>query len=139
MNKKRGFTLIELIAVLVILAIIALITIPIVLRIIRSARDSANKRSIDAFGRTVEYTMALYALNNKGEFPEACNDYECYTNTYDTNGNIIGKISEPIEYAGSTVTGCSININTNTCIVVSNCKVNGRRVNYTFNRCVNTH
>ena len=37
-NKRKGFTLIELIAVLVILAILALIVTPLVMNIIRKAR-----------------------------------------------------------------------------------------------------
>ena len=45
--KKKGFTLIELIAVLVIMAILALIVTPLVMNIIRKARISADKRSID--------------------------------------------------------------------------------------------
>ena len=42
-NKKKGFTLIEVIAVLVILSIIALIVTPLVAGIIRKAKISANK------------------------------------------------------------------------------------------------
>ena len=135
-NKKNGFTLIELIAVLVILAIIALIVIPIVLRIINDARRSANERSVEAFGRTVEYTMALYALNNDGYFPEACNTEECYTNLYDKEGNVIGKTTQPVEYTGVRVTYCKVETPGSTCVKVSNCKVNGVKVDYTFNRCV---
>ena len=135
-RQKNAFTLIELIAVLVILAILALIIIPIVLRIINDAKRSANERSVEAFGRTVEYTMALYALNNDGNFPEACNTEECYTNLYDKEGNIIGKTTQDIEYTGSLVTGCKVETPGSTCVKVSNCKVNGVRVNYTFNRCV---
>ena len=43
-RRKRGFTLIELIAVLVIMAIIALIVTPLVMNIIRNAKMSARKR-----------------------------------------------------------------------------------------------
>ena len=53
--KKKAFTLIELIAVLVILAILALIVTPLVMSIIKKARISADKRSIDAYGRNVDY------------------------------------------------------------------------------------
>ena len=52
--KKKAFTLIELIAVLVILAILALIVTPLVMNIIRKARISADKRSIDTYGRSVD-------------------------------------------------------------------------------------
>lgn len=136
MKKKNGFTLIELIAVLVILAIIALIVIPIVLRIINDAKRSANERSVEAFARTVEYTMALYALNNNGNFPEACNTEECYTNLYDNNGVVISKTSEAIEYTGAKVTGCKVETPRSSCVKVSNCRVNGVKVDYTFDKCV---
>ena len=68
MKKKKGFTLIELIAVLVIMAIIALIVTPLVLNIIRKARISADKRSVDAYGRSIEYAIATYLLDT-GNFP----------------------------------------------------------------------
>ena len=50
LKRVKGFTLIELIAVLVIMAIIALIVTPLVMNIIRKARISADKRSVDAYG-----------------------------------------------------------------------------------------
>ena len=136
MKNKKGFTLIELIAVLVILAIIALIVIPIVIRIINDAKRSADERSIDAFGRTIEYTMALYALNNKGIFPEKCTTEECYTEIFDASGKVIGRTTEKVEYTGSKVTSCTIQIPDGSCIQISNCKVNGRKVNYKFNACI---
>ena len=67
-RKKKGFTLIELIAVLVILAILALIVTPLVMNIIRKARISADKRSIDAYGRGIELAIASYLMDN-GDFP----------------------------------------------------------------------
>ena len=66
--KKKGFTLIELIAVLVIMAILALILTPLVMNIIRKARISADKRSIDAYGRSIELAIADYLLDT-GAFP----------------------------------------------------------------------
>ena len=60
--RKKGFTLIELIAVLVILAILALIVTPLVMNIIRKARVSADKRSIDAYGRSVELAITSYLM-----------------------------------------------------------------------------
>ena len=70
MKRKnlRAFTLIELIAVLVIMAILALIVTPLVMNIIRKARISADKRSIDAYGRSIELAIAGYLLDN-GKFP----------------------------------------------------------------------
>ena len=66
--KKKAFTLIELIAVLVILAILALIVTPLVMNIIRKARISADKRSVDAYGRSVELAIATHLLDT-GAFP----------------------------------------------------------------------
>ena len=43
MKKKKGFTLLELIAVIVIMAIIALIAVPIILNIIDKTNKSALK------------------------------------------------------------------------------------------------
>ena len=67
-KNKRGFTLIELIAVLVIMAIIALIVTPLVMNIIRKAKISAAKRSIDAYGRSIELAIADHLLET-GVFP----------------------------------------------------------------------
>ena len=67
-SKRKAFTLIELIATLVIMAIIALIAIPLVMNIIRKARISADKRSIDAYGRSIELAIAGYLMDT-GSFP----------------------------------------------------------------------
>ena len=66
--KKKAFTLIELIAVLVILAILALIVTPLVMNIIRKAKISADRRSVDAYGRSVELAIATHLLDT-GTFP----------------------------------------------------------------------
>ena len=72
-RKKNAFTLIELIAVLVILAIIALIVTPLVMNIVKKAKDSANKRSVDAYGKAVELAVATYLLDN-GDYPTTLDD-----------------------------------------------------------------
>lgn len=81
MKSKKGFTLIELIAVLVILAILALIVTPLVMSLIKKAKDSANKRSIDAYGRAAELAVATYLLDNN-DFPESFSEL-----TIETNGS----------------------------------------------------
>ena len=83
--KKRGFTLIELIAVLVIMAILALIVTPLVMSIIKKAKISARKRSVDAYGRSVELAIASHLLD---------------TGTFPTNEELPNL---QIEYSGSTV------------------------------------
>ena len=111
--KKKGFTLIELIAVLVIMAIIALIATPLVMSIIRSARISADKRSIDAYGRSVELAIAGYLLDT-GKFPTEVSQLT-------------------IEYSGNKVECTTTQINPDSSVYLSNCKVNNREVsNYTY-------
>ena len=112
--KKRGFTLIELIAVLVILAILALIVTPLVLNIIRKARISADKRSIDAYGRSIEIAVANHLLDT-GLFPE---DISSLT----------------IEYSGDRVVCGKTKLNSDSSVYLTNCKVNGRSVDYTYGK-----
>lgn len=108
MKKKKGFTLIEVVAVLVILAVITLIVTPLVMSIIRKAKDSANKRSVDAYGRSMEYAVATYMLDDT-EFPKSFNDIT-------------------IEYRGAKVE-CAVNIvNYDGSIFIDKCAVNGKLV-----------
>ena len=107
-NKKTGFTLIELIAVLVILAILALIVTPLVLNIIKKARVSADKRSIDAYGRSVELAIADYLLDT-GDFPTSIEQLT-------------------IEYTGDRVVCATQGINEDTTIYLLDCTVGGRKV-----------
>ena len=106
--KKRGFTLIELIVVLVILAIIALIVTPLVLNIIDKAKDSANKRSIDAYGKAIELAMQSYKLEH-GKF------------TYDVN-------DLNIEYSGNKVECDEITLNENGSVFITKCKIDGEYI-----------
>ena len=105
-KKRRGFTLIELIAVLVIMAILALIVTPLVMSIIRKAKISARKRSVDAYGRSVELAIATYLLDN-GTFP--------------TNEQLPNL---QIEYTGSTVVCNVMSMKENGGLYLSECKVN---------------
>ncbi len=103
MKNKKAFTLIELIAVLVILAILALIVTPIVLNIVKRSKESANKRSVDAYGKSIELAVANYLLD-KGEFPTNISDLE-------------------IEYSGEEVI-CNISLlNEDSSVYLSECKV----------------
>ena len=103
MKNKKAFTLIELIAVLVILAILALIVTPIVLNIVKRSKESANKRSVDAYGKSIELAVANYLLD-KGEFPTNISDLE-------------------IEYSGKEII-CNISLlNEDSSVYLSECKV----------------
>ena len=108
MKKKNGFTLIELIAVLVILAIIALIVTPLVMNIVKKAKDSANKRSVDAYGKSVELSVALHLLDT-GDYPT---DITSLT----------------IEYSGNEVVCNVMNLNSDGSIYLSGCTVGNTEV-----------
>ena len=107
-KNKKAFTLIELIAVLVILAIIALIVTPLVMNIVKKAKDSANKRSVDAYGKAVELGVSTYLLD---------------TGYYPTNLDSI-----TIEYSGNEVVCSTKELNKDGSIYLSGCSVNGVEV-----------
>ena len=115
MKNKKAFTLIELIAVLVILAILALIVTPLVLNIIKKARTSADKRSIDAYGRSIELAIADYLLD-KGTFPTSIEQLT-------------------IEYTGDEVVCETTKLNSNSSVYLAGCTVGGREVkDYTYGK-----
>ena len=111
--KKKGFTLIELIAVLVIMAILALIVTPLVMNIIRKARVSADKRSVDVYGRSIELAIAGYLLDT-GKFPTEVSQLT-------------------IEYSGNKVECETTQINADSSVYLAGCTVAGRSVEeYTY-------
>ena len=115
MKKSKAFTLIELIAVLVILAILALIVSPLVLNIIKKARTAADKRSIDAYGRSIELANADYLLD-KGEFPTSIDQLT-------------------IEYTGDKVECETTKLNSDSSVYLAECTVGGRNVSgYTYGK-----
>ena len=113
--NKKGFTLIELIAVLVIMAIIALIVTPLVMSIIKKAKVSADKRSIDAYGRSIELAIAGYLMDN-GSFPTSIEQLT-------------------IEYSGEEVVCSTTQINEDSSVYLAGCTVGGRSVEgYTYGK-----
>ena len=114
-KKEKGFTLIELIAVLVIMAILALIVTPLVMSIIKKAKVSADKRSIDAYGRSIELAIAGYLLDN-GSFPTSIEQLT-------------------IEYSGDEVVCSTTNLNSDSSVYLAECTVGGRSVEgYTYGK-----
>ena len=105
-KSNRAFTLIELIAVLVIMAILALIVTPLVMNIIRKARISADKRSVDVYGRSIELAIAGYLLDT-GKFPTEVSQLT-------------------IEYSGSQVVCETTQINPDSSVYLAGCTVAGR-------------
>ena len=114
-RKENAFTLIELIAVLVIMAIIALIVTPLVMSIIRKARISADRRSVDAYGRSIELAIAGYLLDT-GSFPTDINQLT-------------------IEYSGDEVVCSTTQLNSDSSVYLAGCTVAGRSVEgYTYGK-----
>ena len=111
-RNKKGFTLIELIAVLVIMAILALIVTPLVMSIIKKAKLSADKRSIDAYGRSIELAIAGYLLDN-GTFPTSISELA-------------------IEYRGDEVECTTTQLNSDLSVYLAGCTVAGRTVDYEY-------
>ena len=103
-SKFKGFTLIELIAVLVILAILALIVTPLVMNIIKKAKDAANKRSVDAYGRSVELAIASYLLET-GAFPT---DLSTLNVEY-TGKTVVCNVMQMKENGGLYMSECTVN------------------------------
>ena len=118
LKRGKGFTLIELIAVLVIMAIIALIVTPLVMTIIRKARISADKRSIDAYGRSIELAVAGYLLDT-GRFPTSVDQLT-------------------IEYSGNEVVCTTTQLNSDSSVYLDGCTVAGRSVDYHYGENKNT-
>ena len=111
--KEKGFTLIELIAVLVIMAILALIVTPLVMNIIRKAKTAADKRSIDAYGRSIEIAIAGYLLDT-GTFPTSMDQLT-------------------VEYKGDEVVCSTTQIKSDSSVYLAGCTVGGREVkDYTY-------
>ena len=114
-KNKKGFTLIELVAVLVIMAIIALIVTPLVMSIIRKAKIAADKRSVDAYGRSIELAIAGYLMDT-GTFPTS-----------------ISQLT--IEYSGDEVVCSTTQLKSDSSIYLAGCTVGGRSVDgYTYGK-----
>ena len=114
-KNKKALTLIELVSVLVILAILALIVTPLVLNIIKKARIAADKRSIDAYGRSIELAVADYLLEN-GKFPTSIDELT-------------------IEYSGDVVSCATTKLNSDSSVYLSGCTVGNRAVEgYTYGK-----
>ena len=114
-KKEKGFTLIELIAVLVIMAILALIVTPLVMSIIKKAKVSSDRRSIDAYGRSIELAIAGYLLDN-GSFPTSIEQLT-------------------IEYSGDEVVCSTTQLNSDSSVYLADCTVGGRSVEgYTYGK-----
>lgn len=72
--KKRGFTLVELLAVLVLIAAISLIVFPSIINYINSSKGDINQVT----EKLIIDNAKLYVDNNKTLFPEKLNSSGCF-------------------------------------------------------------
>ena len=79
--KKKGFTLIELIAVIVVLAIITLIAVPIISKVVDKARKGAAEESALNYIDAVEKYVILHDLDST-KYP-----YDLKNNTFNVSSN----------------------------------------------------
>ena len=79
MKKKKGFTLVELLAVIVVLAIIALITVPTILGVIEKSRKAAYKDSIYGIIEAANIYLAtnINSIKQNDEITFTCNGISC--------------------------------------------------------------
>ena len=77
MNKKKGFTLVELLAVIVILALVALIATPIILNVINDAKKQAALESLKGYIDGAEKAIMMNKVNEDSTFPKA-DENGCY-------------------------------------------------------------
>jgi len=115
--KNKAFTLIELLAVIVILAIIALIAVPIILNIIDDSKKSGDKRSIELYAQALKNAIGNYQVKNPQD-----------------KDITLEKIKDDIEYKGNKVECNITQINKDGTIYLSDCKINGKQVEYTYGK-----
>ena len=108
MKKKNAFTLMELVVVLVILAVIALIVTPLVMNIVKKAGISADKRSVDGYGKSIEMAIAEYLIDT-GKNPKSIDDLD-------------------IKYTGNEVSCETRLLQKNRTVFLTGCSVQGREV-----------
>lgn len=106
--KKKGFTLIEIIAALVILAIIVAIVTPIIFKIVDKADNKSNQISVENYGHAIEFALAQYELEN-GDYPTTIDNLN-------------------VKYSGAKVQCNVVKMRRNGKIFLSECYVDGDKV-----------
>ena len=117
MKKKKGFTLVELLAVIVILAVILVIAVPQIMSVIESARKGSieSTAKLIAEGAEREYTNRKILgkdINIKCSDVSSMNsnDYGTCVITFDNTGKATVKVTGKGKFEGYTCNGNSTNM-----------------------------
>ena len=117
MKKKKGFTLVELLAVIVILAVILVIAVPQIMSVIESARKGSieSTAKLIAEGAEREYTnRKILGKDTNIECSDVSsmnsNDYGTCVITFDNRGKATVKVTGKGKFEGYTCNGNSTNM-----------------------------
>ena len=117
MQKKKGFTLVELLAVIVILAVILVIAVPQIMSVIESARKGSieSTAKLIAEGAEREYTnRKILGKDTNIECSDVSsmnsNDYGTCVITFDNTGKATVKVTGKGKFEGYTCVGNSTNM-----------------------------
>ena len=117
MKKKKGFTLVELLAVIVILAVILVIAVPQIMSVIESARKGSieSTAKLIAEGAEREYTnRKILGKDTNIECSDVSsmnsNDYGTCVISFDNRGKATVSITGKGKFEGYTCNGNSINM-----------------------------
>ena len=117
MKKKKGFTLVELLAVIVILAVILVIAVPQIMSVIESARKGSieSTAKLIAEGAEREYTNRKILGKDTNVLCSDVssmnsNDYGTCVITFDNTGKATVKVTGKGKFEGYTCNGNSTNM-----------------------------
>ncbi len=117
MKKKKGFTLVELLAVIVILAVILVIAVPQIMSVIESARKGSieSTAKLIAEGAEREYTnRKILGKDTNIKCSDVSsmnsNDYGTCVITFDNRGKATVKVTGKGKFEGYTCNGNSTNM-----------------------------
>ena len=133
MKKKRGFTLVELLAVIVILAVILIIAMPKISDVIKNSKESSLETTAKLIASQAEkkYTenqvldnSSTIKCSDVAKISDA--DYESCNITFDSKGNAKVTIVGKGKFEGMAV----CNANKSSATVSSDCSTNANYFSY---------
>ncbi|MDD7629873.1 MAG: leucine-rich repeat domain-containing protein [bacterium] len=133
MKKKRGFTLVELLAVIVILAVILIIAMPKISDVIKNSKESSLETTAKLIASQAEkkYTenqvldnSSTIKCSDVAKISDA--DYESCNITFDSKGNAKVSIVGKGKFEGMAV----CNANKNSATVSSDCSADAKYFSY---------